>query len=161
MKTIPLTQGYVALIDDADFETVSDFNWYAIKKGKYAARNVQNPNGTRTVLLMHKFLMPGVPEIDHEDGDGLNNQRKNLRPATHRQNLQGFQKKRAGASSIFRGVTWDKQYQNWKTQVQVDGKNTYVGRFSDEDEAARAYDDAASRFFGRFASLNFPPQPLE
>lgn len=158
MKTIPLTQGKVALVDDADYEAVSQFKWCALKIGRrfYAVRNVRRPDGKIANQYMHRFLMPGAPEVDHRDGDGLNNQRNNLRPATSQQNHQGFKSKAAGKTSKFRGVSWRKERQKWRGHIQVDGKFVHLGSFKNEEDAARAYDAAARKYFGEFASPNFP-----
>lgn len=152
MREIYLTQGYVALVDDADFGAVNAFKWCAskIRRGVYASRKI---NGA--VQYLHHFLM-GATQIDHEDGDGLNNCRDNLRPATNQQNQRGFKHKRAGASSEYRGVSWDTRDKKFKAGITINGKGKYLGSFINEEDAARAYDAAARVFFGEFASTNFP-----
>lgn len=158
MKTVSLTRGKVALVDDADFEAVSKFKWRAAKRGKriYAVRSLRNPDGKETNPYLHQFLMPGLACIDHRDGDGLNNQRENLRPATHQQNQQGFKRKRLGMTSLFRGVSWHASRKKWVSQIMTGGKHVFFGRFDSETEAARAYDSAARKHFGDFAAPNFP-----
>lgn len=159
MKEIQLTQGKVALVDDSDFEAVNEFKWFAYRNGEtfYAARSVKKPDGQWVRQDLHRFLMPGAPdEVDHKDGDGLNNQRENLRPATHQQNMQGFRRKRPGATSKFRGVYWNKSHGKWQAQIRVKGALIHLGLFTSETEAGRAYDVAAQEHFGEFASLNFP-----
>lgn len=157
MKLIPLTQGQFAMIDDADYEAVSAHTWHAQKSGGgfYAYRGVKKPNGKWTLQALHQFLMPGVGRIDHRDGNRLNDQRENLRPATCRQNGQGSQKKRLGTHSRFRGVTWHKRDLKWQAQINVNGKDLFLGYFTDEVAAAHAYDSAALLYFGEFASPNF------
>lgn len=159
MKTIPLTRGMFALVDDSDFEEVSQFRWQAhrSRRGFYAAHTEARVNGTRRRILMHRLLL-GVKsgDTDHRDGNGLNNQRDNLRVATHRQNLQAFQHKRAGTSSRFRGVSWHPANRKWRALIGLPGKVKHLGMFTHEEDAARAYDAAARQFFGEFASPNFP-----
>lgn len=158
MKTIPLTRGLVALIDDADYAAVSQFKWYAMKRGRqfYAVRTIRKPDGKRTAQYLHQFLMPGVPRIDHLDGNGCNDQQHNLRAATHAQNMQGFQHKRRGTTSKFRGVSWNKPARKWLARIRVCGKDLHLGCFDSEEDAARARDTAALKYFGKNAHLNFP-----
>lgn len=145
MKSIKLTQGKVAIVDDLDFDQLSQHKWYALRNGRrwYAAR----------VVLMHQEL--NGPRSDHRDGDGLNNVRSNLRSATRRQNAQGFQRKKKGCSSKYRGVSWNAATEKWRVVITVDGTQLYLGTYKDEEEAARTYDAAARQHFGEFASPNF------
>lgn len=157
MKTIELTQGKVALVDDADYERLSQFKWCADKtrNGWRAVRNsLPDDAGKRKLILMHYFLMGG--RTDHISGNGLNNQRSNLRLATNTQNTQAFQTKRARCSSKFRGVSWFRRDQNWRATLGVNYKQMHIGYFSCEIEAARVRDAAALKFFGSHAQLNFP-----
>lgn len=158
MKTIPLTQGKVALVDDADFETASQFKWHAVRKGRgiYARHMQRKPHRRGASIYLHQLLMPGVPEIDHKDGNGLNNQRENIRPVSHMLNMRGFRTKQIGASSMFRGVSWDCNKRKWQAYINYNKKRIPLGRFESENEAARAYDLAAKKLFGEFACPNFP-----
>jgi hypothetical protein len=106
-------------------------------------------------LRMHNVIMSFLEgyEIDHKDGDGLNNQRYNLRVTTHTQNMKN-QRLRSNNTSGYKGVTWHKGAGKWYAQIQVDGKRTYLGLFTILEDAARAYDTAALEHYGEFARLN-------
>lgn len=159
MKTITLTQGLVALVDDADFEEANAHNWFAQKMQRrfYAVRRIRKPDGSQTAQSLHHFLMdPDIVRIDHRDGNGLNNQRSNLRPATHQQNGRGFQRKRVGTSSKYRGVSWFARDKKWRAGIKVNGEQKHLGYFDSEVSAAKAYDIAARNLFGQFATPNFP-----
>lgn len=158
MRTIALTQGKVALVDDADYEAVNAHKWYAKKIGRgwYAMRGVRRFDGKWITQSLHQFLMPGVSEIDHRDGNGLNNQRENIRPSTRQQNQQRFRSKPVGATSKFRGVSWHKGNRRWEASIKVDGKNIYLGNSTIEEDAARIRDKATLKYYGPDAHFNFP-----
>jgi hypothetical protein len=162
MKTIQLTKGYTALVDDEDYESVSALKWQADVKPKtvYAIRATRKDDGTKTTQYLHRFIM-GVTDrkldVDHEDHNGLNCQRNNLRIATRSQNNANVHK-RKGTSSQFKGVTWDKLKSKWQSRFRAGGQRKSLGYFNDEVQAAVAYDLAARERFGEFASCNFPPK---
>ena len=165
VKVIPLTQGKVALVDDEDFEVVSAFKWHAHRGRRlrtpdvfYVRRTInfykEGKKQTRHQFL-HQFLLGIRTGIDHEDGDGLNNQRSNLRPVNESQNA-AKKERLPGSSSRFRGVTWNRQCRRWQSGIKVNNKGIYLGLFESEERAALAYDAAATIHFGAFARLNFP-----
>ncbi len=107
---------------------------------------------------MHQELVK-VPDgmvVDHINHDGMDNRRANLRPATYSQNLY-HRKNRSGAKySKYKGVSWKKHNRKWEARIGFEKKEIHLGYFRSEIDAARAYDRAAKKYHGEFASLNFP-----
>lgn len=157
MTEIKLSNGMVALVDDHHLEKASQFTWTAFKHGRnwYARTNINIPGGARTFLTLHQFLFPGHEQLDHKNGNGLDCQTHNLRPATGTQNQANCQK-RENCTSKFKGVSWMKKNKRWKAHIHLKGKQIHLGCFKNEDDAARAYDTKAIELFGEFARLNFP-----
>jgi hypothetical protein len=157
VKEIKLTQGKVALVDDCDFGELSKHKWYAQKGYKtfYAVRKTpRDAFGKQGRVLMHREILQLPHNVlgEHKDGNGLNNQRENIRPASHAQNMRN----RSGSlhSSKFKGVYRTKETKPWRIGVRSGGKIMASGYYATEAEAARAYDSAAKRLFGDFAYLN-------
>lgn len=150
------------VIDAVDYELVKGHHWHAQKDKHtfYVVTNVHKPDGKRTLLSMHSLLLPDAKRVDHEDGNGLNNRRTNLRTATHAENMRNRRKHKNGVTSQYRGASWDKSAGKFRAQIMVNGKKHFLGLFSEESDAARAYNVAALQCFGEFARLNFPPQQL-
>lgn len=144
-----------ALVDDEDFKRINKFKWSATKhvnnETMYATRTEDY-----TTILMHRMIMK-CPDffLDHEDRDGLNNQKSNLRHATvaenganrrlHRNNLSGY-----------KGVYWVKKTNRWRAHIGGTKSRVYIGSYTCLIKAARAYDEAARKIYGKFARLNFP-----
>ena len=149
MKLIPLTQGLFAQIDDCDYTQLSKFNWYAHKHKKtyYAERKEKGKT-----ILMHRIIMetPDNLEVDHIDHNGLNCQRYNIRNCTFIQNRRN---QTAFGKSVFLGVYYSNKY--IRAAISINKKRTYLGTFTCEEDAAKAYDVKAKELFGEFASLNF------
>jgi hypothetical protein len=160
MKTVSLTQGFVALVDDADYDRVSAHKWSAtrVQTNVYGVRKVRTPTGRTTSQLLHRFIL-GVtaPEIDidHKDHNGLNCQRSNLRKCVRGEN--DGNRRKTGGSSQYKGVSWSNGKGKWRACITI-GKSIHLGYFIDEAEAAHAYDEAARTRFGIFANCNFPLQ---
>lgn len=157
MKQIKLTQGKYALVDDADYEWLNQWKWHANKKRDtfYVIRNAII-GSKRTLIAMHREILGLTdPKIhaDHKDGNGLNNQRNNLRSCTHAQN-QMNRRSFKGGTSKFKGVTWHKRSSKWAGNIRVYGKIRYLGIFHTQLEAAIIYNIAARKYFGEFANPN-------
>lgn len=158
-EKIPLPQGKFALVDDEDFETLAQFRW-GISNG-YATRRLKRktlPCGKRVQCdqKMHRLIMgePKGRQIDHINENKLDNRKENLRIATAGQNRCNITKKKNNTSG-FKGVVWDKDRQKWISQIRSKSKNHSLGRFKTKEEAALAYDVAATKLHGEFAKLNF------
>ncbi len=162
MKTIQLTQGQVALVDDEDYDFLNQWKWNASKSKKdhtfYAKRIEYLPGGlgkVRKTIPMHRLIL-GITSsnlVDHEDHNGLNNQRYNLREVTVSQNKMNVNSYK-GSTSSYLGVSWDNEQKKWISQIKVQGKRKYLGRFVDEKLAAEAYNKAAIVYHKEFANLN-------
>jgi len=167
MKQIPLTKGYFALVDDEDFEWLNQWKWQAAvaKNTVYAQRSVRKEKGRRVTLRIYRAILKledSHIHVDHIDGNGLNNTRANIRLCTHAENSRNS-KSVNGSSSRFLGVNLEKSCNKWRAQILYKGRKIHLGLFSIEEDAARTYNQAASKYFGEFAKLNkttplFPDQ---
>jgi hypothetical protein len=159
MKEIKLTKGYVAIIDDDDYESVSQWKWCASENHKkvYALHYFNNSEtGKKEMISMHRFIM-GVPGngliVDHKNHDTLDNRKENLRICNRHENAwnQKIEK------SKYKGVSfcyWNK-VKPFSAHIAINSKLMHLGYFETQEEAARAYDKKAIELFGEFACLNF------
>ena len=156
MALIPLTKGKFAVVDDEDFERLSKFRWSAVNMGGrwYAYRYMKNgePNPRRGVPMHREIISTDKMDVDHIDGDGLNNSRANLRPASRAENLWNARKTRG--KSRFKGVHFHSQNKKWRATIMANGKKHELGCHGTEEDAALAYNKAAAELFGNFARLN-------
>jgi HNH endonuclease/AP2 domain len=151
LTEIALTQGKVAIVDDELYDKLVIYNWFACQYyGTFYAK--ATVNGKK--IYMHRLLMPGAKEIDHINGNGLDNRLENLRSCTRQQNSMN-RSGIDGTSSQYKGVSWDNWSKKWKAYVHYNGKQINLGRFVDEIEAAKAHDTKAIELYGEFAWLNF------
>ena len=151
-REIPISRGYVALVDESDYEAISAHRWHAFtpKSGGVYAIRYEHPGGKTRPILMHRQIMAvSDPEIqiDHRDGNGLNNIRLNLRRCTFEQNNRN--RRRSQKGNKFKGV----RYRPNGTYLAVVA-HQYLGTFDTPEEAARAYDAGAIARFGEFAATN-------
>ena len=156
MKEIKLTQGKTAIVDDEDFEEVSKYKWYC--HGGYAERVVARDGERQTSVRMHVSIMGGKAgfEIDHINGNPLDNRKENLRHVTGAQN-QHNQNARGGGTSKYKGVSWKKTDKRWRSQITIGGKVYCLGSYKSEQDAAYVYNAWAESFFGNCARLNVIP----
>jgi hypothetical protein len=159
-QEIRLTRGQVALVDDEDYARLNGRRWHAHRQrdGKYCAWASVTRNGPK--LIMSRVILGATSgEVDHVNGDTLDNRKGNLRPATHKQNLWNQARHRDNRSG-FKGVTFCNRApalrKPWQASLCVDGRSLFLGRFASATEAAQAYDAAARQHHGEFARLNFP-----
>ena len=154
MKTIPLSQGKVAMVDDEDYEYLIRWKWYASRGHSgifYAARN----NHPDSPLKMHRFILQlekGDRAVDHKDGDGLNNQKNNLRICSNAENVRNKRISPKNTSG-YKGVCFEKQTGKWKAQITVNYDHHNLGRFSTKELAYQSYCEAAKRLHGEFARV--------
>ena len=151
---IPLTKGYVAVIDTADAPLVLAYKWCAVRPRGETAYATTRVNGAPTSL--HRLLMQSPPcDVDHINGDGIDCRRANMRLATRSQNI--VNKPPSGALGI-KGVHNYKGSGRYTAKICVGGKQKHLGSFPDSISAGRAYDRAAFDAYGEYAWLNFPDE---
>lgn len=157
MKEIALTQGFVAIVDDADYEKLAAHKWLC-DRGLYAARKAPHPlhEGKSYLSYMHREILGlsfGDPrKADHRDGNGLDNRRSNLRIATHSQNMWNTKVPKHNTSGM-KGVSWDRVNEKWIAQIRVNKKPIWLGRHDTAESAYSAYCEAALKYFGEFARV--------
>ena len=140
MKQIALSKGQEAIVDDDCFENLNRFQWYADKNRNtwYAVRD-QRLNGARFQLRMHSFII-GMPmsgfEIDHINGNGLDNRRENLNIVSRRENQSNRFTHRNGKLI---GTSFDPRRNIWYSRIWIDGKQHYLGSYQTELQAADSY----------------------
>lgn len=155
----PKHPGVFALVDDDDYERVAQYKWSVeVRKNvRYATRSVLVSRGKWKTVRLHQFVLGTLPgeQVDHKDGDGLNNQKNNLRLCSHSQNCANTSKSApTECYSKFKGVSWCKRFRCWVAVVRIGKKQTKLGNFDSELAAAAHYDEAAIGEFGEFARPN-------
>jgi hypothetical protein len=158
MQEIIMQNKKTCIVSPQDFEELSRYKWYETTTG-YAIRwiYVNNDDGTKKHrgVRMHREIMKaedGV-DVDHINGNPLDNRRENLRVCTRKQNCANS-RARTNTSSRYKGVNFDLQTGKWRARIKVEGEEISLGRHKTELQAAIAYDKAAFEFHGEFAKLN-------
>lgn len=164
MKQIPLSRGLFAIVDDADYEWLMQWKWFASEtRGKgtgffYAARQTPHPTkkGKQAMVYMHRAILnsPKGMVTDHINHNTLDNRRENLRVCTNAENLRNRVKSPQCKLSQYKGAVPVKG--GWDAVISVGGRPKYIGTYETEREAALAYDRAAEQRYGEYAQLNFP-----
>ena len=151
---VPLTQGAFAVIDRDDGPLVAPYNWsLSVGRRKFYACTAIN----RATARLHRIVRPDItsPELDHKDGDGLNCRKSNLRAASREENSHNADVRRDNTSG-YRGVSFVRTKGRWTARISANHQSHFLGFFDTPERAAQAYDDAARRLHGEFASVNFP-----
>ncbi|MDQ0154944.1 HNH endonuclease [Robertmurraya andreesenii] len=153
MKEIPLSKGRVALVDDDMFDYLNQWSWFYHKNG-YAMRSYRK-DGRYMKDRMHRLVLnaPKGYDVDHINGNKLDNRKCNLRIATRSQNNYN-KTTQSNSSSGFKGVSWSKQRNKWRARIHVNKKEIHLGFFEYAIDAALAYNEAAIKVHGEFARLN-------
>lgn len=150
MIQIPLTRGLVTTVDDNDHDLVKPHEWHVNAcRNLYYARS-----GKRPGFYLHRLLLPDADRVEHIDGNGLNNQRSNLRPTTYSQSSITAPPK---PGRLYKGV---REYRpgRWSARIGGGGHLTHLGVYRTPEEAARVYDRAAYERWGDIAYLNLPEE---
>jgi AP2 domain len=153
---IPLTKKEFSVVDDSDFLLVSQYKWrVSIQRGSKYAMTSFVKNGKKITLLMHRLILSvkKTDFVDHIDHNGLNNTRRNLRLCSASEN-QWNQKLHKNNTSGYKGVSFHKPTGKFQALIQFERKKIHIGLFYTKQDAARAYNRMAKRFFGEFAYTN-------
>jgi hypothetical protein len=152
VRQIPLGEGFYAYVDAADYEWLSRWAWHL-----HAGYAVRSEKGKR--VYMHRQIMqpPKGMVVDHTNGNKADNTRGNLCVCTQQENTHN-RSKRNRASSRFRGVNYNRRSRKWHARITFEAERLHLGYFTEEVEAARAYDRKAVELFGQDAKLNFPEE---
>lgn len=161
MKTIELTKGKIALVDDEDFERVSKLKWYPVCGARYASTVLYRYLGKYKYqhinIRLHRFIMGltqrDIMDVDHINHNGLDNRKTNLRICSRSQNSANSRLSKDSTSG-FKGVYWHAPRRKWRARICKDGKRINLGTFADKKDAALAYNNKAMELFGEFACLN-------
>lgn len=159
MKTLPLTKGKVALVDNDNFEYLNQWKWRVQSKNHnknefYVARSIrgQKPN----VVYLHRLIMNVTDskiQVDHINGNSLDNRKQNLRIANSSQNSRNIKPGKRNTSG-YKGVSWSKKTKKWRAKIYCNKKYIHIGHFENKEDAAKAYNEAAKLYFKDFAYLN-------
>lgn len=153
MKKIPLTQGKFAIVDDEDFEFLSQWKWWTLKSGNtfYAIRRSKN-----ATILMHRVIIGAKPKktVDHVNGNGLDNRKENIREVSNSENAMN-RTLNSNNSSGTTGVSFHKKSKKFRATITVNKKSIHLGTFSSIEEAVIARKSAENKYFCNFTRQNY------
>ncbi len=154
---IELSKGKKAIIDDEDYVLVSRHKWHAHGEVDrfYAKTNIYYRDRKKELLGMHRLILGAKDDehVDHINNNGLDNRKCNLRICTNQQNHFNM-KPQEDCASQYKGVCWCKRRKRWYARIKLNYKNKWLGYFDNEADAAKAYNHAATEYFGEFKRLN-------
>ncbi|MCX5634203.1 MAG: AP2 domain-containing protein [Phycisphaerae bacterium] len=153
-RRIKLTQNKFAIVDPEDYGKLNRHKWFAKNdKNTYYAARIE---GERKIY-MHRQIKPPLPGfvVDHINHKGFDNRKDNLQVVTIAENNYNSRKTRKETSSKYKGVSRCKRTNKWRAVICVNGLDMHLGYYDEENEAAKAYDEAAKKYRGEFAFLNF------
>jgi len=155
MKTIPLTQGKAALVDNEDYDLLKEFKWFIDGRG-YAVTTMKKEGKNVFGVKMHRVVLKAKEGelVDHKDGNKLNNKKENLRTCSFFENVVHREKTKNPCSSLYKGVYWNPLKLKWVACIKA-GKKRFSRIFSEEKNAALWYDEKAMEMHGDFAKTNF------
>ena len=156
MQKISLTKGLITIVDDEDFIALSVFKWCVTNRmGKFYA--VRRPPGQRggNLIAMHRWIMkaPKGLDVDHINGDSLDNRRTNLRVCTHRDNLRNRRGPTRISTTGIRGVGWDKSRNKFTVKLKLGDRTKFLGRFDELSLATKTANEARVKYFGEYAGV--------
>jgi hypothetical protein len=164
MAEIILSQGFVSHVDFEDYAYLQQWKWHVeiSRTTKYAVRRarVKESAGSR-IFRMHRVILglstglDDCREVDHINGNGLDNRKTNLRVCATEDNRHNRKLDWRNTSGL-KGVTWSNEHNKWLSRISVGGERYFLGYFCDKIQAAYAYDIKARELHGEFARLNFP-----
>lgn len=154
LALVELTKDYWAVISAMDGPSVGRFNWYALVTRNGSVYGVRKPS--RGGILLHRFVSEEMgltltAEVDHENRNGLDCRRSNLRDATRGQNTENTRLRSDSATGV-KGLHWYKQTQRWQAKIAHGGRQLHLGYFVDKDEAIKALAEARKEIHGEFAT---------